>query len=90
VLEPVGAGDAFAAGWLSGLLREVPHRQRLRLGHLLASLALTSTADHHGVPGPSWLEAALSPDDGSWERAMTLDWPSAMVSRKLTGNGAGG
>jgi len=46
VLEPVGAGDAFAAGFLSALLREEPAAARLNLGHLLAARALGSTSDY--------------------------------------------
>ena len=45
VLEPVGAGDAFAAGYLSAFLRNEKPRARLRLGHEVAALALTSTSD---------------------------------------------
>lgn len=45
VIEPVGAGDAFAAGVLSGLLRNLGSSQGLRLGHVLAARALSSTRD---------------------------------------------
>ena len=45
VVEPVGAGDAFAAGWLHGLLRKLPQENRLRLGHLMAGHALRSITD---------------------------------------------
>lgn len=44
VLEPVGAGDAFAAGWLTGFVRGEPAVRRLRFGHFMASQAL----QHHG------------------------------------------
>lgn len=46
VFEPTGAGDAFAAGYLSGLLRGRPVTECLELGHETAALALSSTADH--------------------------------------------
>jgi len=49
VVEPVGAGDAFAAGYLYGLLTGCPPGERLRYGHLLAGAALATTADV-GVP----------------------------------------
>ncbi|MDG4534424.1 sugar kinase [Streptomyces sp. AV19] len=45
VVAPVGAGDAFAAGFLSGTLRGLPYAARLRHGHLLAAAALTSPGD---------------------------------------------
>jgi 2-dehydro-3-deoxygluconokinase len=45
VVEPVGAGDAFAAGWLDGLLGGVDAAQRLERGHAFAARALSSTQD---------------------------------------------
>ncbi|HEY2279443.1 MAG TPA: sugar kinase [Streptosporangiaceae bacterium] len=57
VVEPVGAGDAFAAGWLYGWLRGLPAAARLRLGHLIASSALGSATDHGELPlSPAALE----------------------------------
>lgn len=46
VIEPVGAGDAFAAGWLHGMLQGFSEEARLRLGHLMAVAALRSPTDH--------------------------------------------
>lgn len=57
VVEVVGAGDAFAAGYLSGLLTGKDAHGRLSMGHVLAARALSSTNDfvpasapgsHHG------------------------------------------
>ncbi|MEO7015731.1 MAG: sugar kinase [Leifsonia sp.] len=45
VLEAVGAGDAFAAGYLSALLRGDTTNARLRAGHERARLVLLSTSD---------------------------------------------
>ncbi|MGI8769778.1 MAG: sugar kinase [Propionibacteriaceae bacterium] len=45
VVEPVGAGDAFGAGYLAGSLDGLPAEQRLLRGHRLAAIALTHTAD---------------------------------------------
>jgi 2-dehydro-3-deoxygluconokinase len=70
VVEPVGAGDAFAAGWLSGMLRGSSHVARLRLGHLVAGAALRSTGDHAALPPPGVLAAALAVDDDSWAGAL--------------------
>lgn len=57
VLEAVGAGDAFAAGYLVAALAGRPVRERLRAGHERAHLVLLSTDDVIGepdgtVPGP--------------------------------------
>ncbi|MEV6848195.1 sugar kinase [Actinoplanes sp. NPDC051411] len=63
VVEPVGAGDAFAAGYLAGLLRGLPEAGRLTLGHRVAAAAL-------GVPGDVAAlgrrgSASLSPEGNS-------------------------
>lgn len=46
VVEPVGAGDGFAAGYLAGLLQQQDARTRLRLGHLMAANVLAERGDH--------------------------------------------
>ncbi|GLY68803.1 sugar kinase [Amycolatopsis taiwanensis] len=46
VVEPVGAGDAFAAGYLSAWLRGAEAAERLLLGHRTAAFALGSVSDH--------------------------------------------
>lgn len=46
VVEAVGAGDAFAAGWLHARLTGRSAAEQLRLGHLVAAHALTSVTDH--------------------------------------------
>jgi 2-dehydro-3-deoxygluconokinase len=66
VVEPVGAGDAFAAGWLSASERGLSHEARLRSGHLLAGVALTSVADHAAPPSLAELDAALALDHAGW------------------------
>ncbi|MFG1959323.1 sugar kinase [Nonomuraea sp. NPDC049028] len=50
VIDAVGAGDAFAAGWLSGFLDGRDEVTRLRLGHYAASRVLTSPADLADLP----------------------------------------
>jgi 2-dehydro-3-deoxygluconokinase len=45
IVEVVGAGDAFAAGYLSGLLTGKDAHARLTMGHHLAARALSSTSD---------------------------------------------
>jgi 2-dehydro-3-deoxygluconokinase len=52
VVEPVGAGDAFAAGYLFGVLHEAKEDDRLRLGHAIAAVALTTVGDVGLVPSP--------------------------------------
>lgn len=47
VVEAVGAGDAFAAGWLDGFLAGADAEARVARGHACAARALSST---HDVP----------------------------------------
>lgn len=49
VVEPVGAGDAFAAGWIHAHLNGADPRTALRLGHLVAGAALRSRDDHGAI-----------------------------------------
>lgn len=51
VIEAVGAGDAFAAGYLSAALEGSTTRDRLRAGHERARLVLLSTSDFVADPG---------------------------------------
>ncbi|MFJ6155022.1 sugar kinase [Micromonospora profundi] len=73
VVEPVGAGDAFAAGYLAGVLRGLDPVRRLRLGHLVAAQALGSSDDNAPVPQWSWFDRLLddpwSPPDLTGVRA---------------------
>lgn len=50
IVDVVGAGDAFAAGWLSGRLRDLAPIDRLRLGHLTAAACLRSPGDRGELP----------------------------------------
>ena len=49
IVESVGAGDAFAAGYLYGLLTDCLPGDRLRFGHRLAANALRTAGDV-GIP----------------------------------------
>lgn len=66
VVEPVGAGDAFAGGFLAGLLRYDDPVRALRLGHLTAASALRVPADHGPLPPPDRIRELLSADDSTW------------------------
>nr|WP_275124641.1 sugar kinase [Streptomyces sp. ICBB 8177] len=66
VVEPVGAGDAFAAGFLSGCLRGLPMERRLRHGHVLAAAALTAHADLGTPPARDHADALVALDEARW------------------------
>jgi 2-dehydro-3-deoxygluconokinase len=66
VVEPVGAGDAFAAGVLTGLLRGEGMERALRLGHITATSALKVTADHGPLPDSARIERLLELPTHEW------------------------
>ncbi|MFG2757510.1 sugar kinase [Streptomyces wuyuanensis] len=75
VVAPVGAGDAFAAGFLSATLRGLPVGARLRHGHLMAAAALTVPGDL-GSPPPAGAPGHHDPTA-----------PPAPAARDLAGHG---
>lgn len=50
IVDTAGAGDGFAAGFLSGLLRGWPVREAVKLGNLVGAFALTVAGDVEGYP----------------------------------------
>ncbi|MFD8153169.1 sugar kinase [Streptomyces sp. NPDC059720] len=66
VVEPIGAGDAFAAGFLAALLRGDDTVRALRLGHLTAASALRVGGDHGPLPPRSQIEELLAASDAQW------------------------
>jgi 2-dehydro-3-deoxygluconokinase len=49
-VDPFGAGDAFSAGLISGLLDGLAPDECLRRGALLGAFAVSSHGDWHGLP----------------------------------------
>ncbi|MFI0814697.1 sugar kinase [Streptomyces sp. NPDC021098] len=66
VVAPVGAGDAFAAGFLSGTLRGLPVAQRLRHGHLMAAAVLTVPGDLGTPPSRAYADRLVTLDAAEW------------------------
>lgn len=65
VVDTVGAGDAFTAGFVSGLLRGWPAVNGARLGAALGAAAVTHTGDWEALPAGEWartLVKASAPD----------------------------
>src|SRR5262249_23273936 len=58
VIDPVGAGDAFAAGYLAGLLRGYQIDAALELANRCGALAMTTPGDMESLP--SWDELDMS------------------------------
>ncbi|MER7697615.1 sugar kinase [Streptomyces sp. NPDC096095] len=68
VVAAVGAGDAFAAGFLSATLRGLPVRDRVRHGHLMAAAVLTVPGDLTDPPARDHADRLASLDDDAWGR----------------------
>ncbi|WP_369391581.1 sugar kinase [Streptomyces sp. CG1] len=78
VVATTGAGDAFAAGFLSGTLRNLPLRARLRYGHLFAAAALTTPGDLATPPSRDHADRLTALDDTAWGRLrLAPGWTQA-------------
>jgi 2-dehydro-3-deoxygluconokinase len=72
VVESVGAGDAFAAGFLAGLAHgaDADVERALRLGHITATSALKVTGDHGPLPDREEIERLLGLSAREWAAAV--------------------
>ncbi|MET4592328.1 sugar kinase [Arthrobacter sp. 754] len=66
IVEPVGAGDAFAAGYLAGFIRGFDTPRALRLGHLMAGLTLQHVSDLPPLPPSEDILAVSGLDGDDW------------------------
>lgn len=66
VVEPVGAGDAFAAGYLSGMVRGDDVARCLRRGHVGAAATLTVARDSAPPPPADLLHRLLTCSERDW------------------------
>jgi 2-dehydro-3-deoxygluconokinase len=56
-IDPVGAGDAFCAGLLSGLLDGQPLRDAVARGAALGAFCVSTFGDYQGLPDRAGLQA---------------------------------
>lgn len=78
VVEVVGAGDAFAAGFLAGTLAGRELRDRARLGTIVAGSALQVTSDIGPLPPTAEIDALLALSEEEWCQA-------GLASRSMEG-----
>lgn len=89
VVEPVGAGDGFAAGYLTGLLSGYDAVARLRLGHLSAACVLAEPGDHaRSLPDATVRHALVTASDADWEHTSVssrgIESPALQAIRDVT------
>ncbi|GAB2819024.1 sugar kinase [Streptomyces chlorus] len=89
IVATVGAGDAFAAGFLSATLRALPVRDRLRHGHLMAAAALTVPGDLATPPARDLADRLAALDDTAWGRLrLGPGWTETATAGAHTDAGA--
>lgn len=63
VVDPVGAGDAFAAGYLAEFARDLPVSVRLATATAAGAYAVTVRGDWEGLPNRADLEFLKAAED---------------------------
>jgi 2-dehydro-3-deoxygluconokinase len=58
-VDPVGAGDAFDAGYLAGHLWGLAPEERLRVANAMGALSVATLGDYEGLPDREELWAFL-------------------------------
>jgi 2-dehydro-3-deoxygluconokinase len=62
-VDPVGAGDAFAAGYLAGHVWDLPVRERLRVANAMGAMSVATLGDYEGLPARDELRAFLEGEE---------------------------
>lgn len=68
VIDPVGAGDGFAAGVLSGLLDGLALREAVSIGCAIGAIVTTVNGDIEGLPDRETLKYYISASDNEINR----------------------
>ena len=61
IVDPVGAGDGFAAGVISGLLRGEPLEQAVRRANAIGAMVVGVSGDIEGLPTAEAVERFMKP-----------------------------
>ena len=87
VVEPVGAGDGFAAGYLAALVDGRGATDRLRQGHLVAAGVLAVHGDHATPPAPDVRNRLLAASGQEWSAtrvsAAGIASPALMTDEEI-------
>jgi 2-dehydro-3-deoxygluconokinase len=74
VIDPMGAGDAFAAGFLYGIVKHPDDVRRCqRLGHIVAMTAVSSPHDVGLLPDRREIDRMLDTDARDWDSLVDGD-----------------
>ena len=60
VVDTVGAGDGFCAGYLVGILKGYTHKGAVKLGNLVGSMVVQLEGDWEALPTWAQVDATLS------------------------------
>jgi 2-dehydro-3-deoxygluconokinase len=60
VVDTVGAGDGFCAGFIVGLLKQYSHVEAVRIGNLIGSMVVQAAGDWEGLPTWEQVQAVLN------------------------------
>ncbi|MBS4219091.1 sugar kinase [Bacillus sp. FJAT-49711] len=60
IVDPIGAGDGFCAGFISGLLKGFDHTDSVRYANLVGSLIIQAEGDWEGIPNWQQLQAIIN------------------------------
>jgi 2-dehydro-3-deoxygluconokinase len=60
IVDTIGAGDGFCAGFIVGLLKGYAHPEAVRLGNLIGSMVVQAEGDWEGIPSWEQAEAVLN------------------------------
>lgn len=84
VVEPIGAGDAFAAGYLTGWLAGSDSETCLRLGHVTAAQALGHSSDSPVLPAVAVLDELAARTHDDWASLAFAAGGTAMTRQRGT------
>jgi len=60
VIDTVGAGDGFCAGFITGMLKNYTYTEAVRLGNLIGSMVIQMEGDWEAIPTWDHVEAILN------------------------------
>ncbi|MCJ8007035.1 sugar kinase [Lederbergia wuyishanensis] len=60
VVDPIGAGDGFCAGFVAGLLKGLSHQESVQLANMVGALVVQSEGDWEGLPTWDEVQALMN------------------------------